>query len=268
MSRLTFALVLMALAAGADAAEAVSDTVEKASAEDVQVIPEAAAEPVPEPAADPAANNGLEVIGEAAVEPEHEPLPPIPRPSMNYIGFSAFEYASEPANGGSGAYWSGPGAAFEFGWEPADFTVLTGRFRRTEAELERSSGIGELTEDHYELSLAFAAPLGERTRLLLEMGWAREEFQIETHSSSAITIITDDSQGLYAAIELRAMLGRWFELDLRSAGHQLFDTRRQVHSGGFRFHVSRRVAFGVHHELWERDLRETTLTSLDMRVGF
>ena len=259
MSRLPFALVMLALAAGAGAAEPAVGDVSKD-------VPKDAPEDVAEAVADPAASN-LEVVQET-VEAAPAPLPPIPRPSMDYIGFRVFEHASEPVEDGGGEHWNGPGAAFEFGWEASDFTVVTGRLRRTEAELERSAATGELTEDHYELGLAFAAPLGERTRLLLEMGWAREEFDIETHSGPVSARSTGDSQGLYAAIELRAMLGRWFELDLRSAGHRLFDTRRQVHSGGFRFHVSRRLAFGVHHELWERDLRESTRTSLDMRIDF
>lgn len=286
MSRLPFVLVLFGLATSAGAAEAVSEVAEHAPAAEVEVIPEPEAEPAPDPAADA----GLEVIGEVAPEPEPapapdsaenasleiigevapepEPLPPIPRPSMNYSGFSAFEYASEPVEGVNGRYWKGSGIEINFGWQASEFAVITGRLRHTQADLERSSNTGETTEDHYEVGLAFAAPLAERTRLLLEMGWAQEEFNGEVRADTLTTITVGDSQGLYAAIELRTMLGRWFELDLRSTGHQLFDTRRQVHSAGFRFHVSRRVAFGMHQERWERDLRETTRTSLDMRVDF
>lgn len=249
MSRLFFALITLPLAAGVWAAE-------------------------PEVAPETAREAGFEVVadGRTVVSPASEAE--IRRPSMNYFGFSAHDYSSAPADNGSGPDWAGYGVALDFGREVSEFIVFTARFRRTEAELEHSSNTADITENHYELGLAFAAPFGEQTRLLLETGLAGEDFDLETRTSttpagsSLVVASSDDSQGVYGAIELRTMLGNSFEIDLRSAGHQMFDTRRLVHSAGFRIHFSRRIALGVHHERWERGLRETARTSLDLRIDY
>lgn len=175
-------------------------------------------------------------------------------PATDFMELSGFSYERAPESAAaSRERYEGDGAELRFSWLAGEYVGLNGRFRRTTSE---PAGLAapERKEDYYEVAMMYAAPVTERTLVIVELGLAGERAEIRDGAGDSVRDHSDPS--LYAALGIRTRRG-WFEAGVRSAGQNFHGIRRQTHSADFRFHLSERFAISLNYETWDRDLMRT-----------
>lgn len=134
---------------------------------------------------------------------------------LEWLEFGLGTIQVEPAGAGSGKM-DGVGGRLAGQVLLDEFTLLHAGAEHAISEL---AGQEDINQQQYFAGLAFAAPLSEYTRLLLETGWLREDFSQQGSIRQA-------EQGMYAAASLNFTLGNRVEVNLRSRGDRMFDRRR------------------------------------------